>query len=167
MPTFASRATVKRTVFGYNEANKEEIDDVENANAPNDLPRGFGDFFPRVFSLSSSQPRKFGSAEGKRGRDKDGTESMEATEESTIWRMPNTSPSDQCVENFKKTYPYQYLAPMYPLLSVGTPPQSMIIPRIMNPTHAMTFIRLRTNSTYAVRSDLRSAMSVYLPLHSL
>ena len=65
MPTFASRATVERTVFGYNEANKEEIDDVENANAPNDLPRGFGDFFPRVFGLGSSQSSKFGSAKGK------------------------------------------------------------------------------------------------------
>ena len=97
MPTFGSPATVKRTVFGYNETDEEEIDNVENANAPDDLPRGFGDFFPRVLGLSSSQPRKLGSAIGKRGRDKDGTESMEAIEESTIWRMPKTSPSGQCV----------------------------------------------------------------------
>jgi hypothetical protein len=97
MPTFGSRVIVKRTVFGYNETDEEEIDDVENANAPDDLPRGFGDFFPRVLGLSSSQPRKLGSAEGKRGRDKDGTESVKAIEESAIWRMPNTSPSSQCV----------------------------------------------------------------------
>jgi hypothetical protein len=97
MPTFGSRVIVKRSVFGYNETDEEEINNVENANAPDDLPRGFGDFFPRVFGLGSSQPRKFGSAKGKRGCDKDGTESMEAIEESTIWRMPNTSPFGQCV----------------------------------------------------------------------
>jgi len=97
MPTFGSRVIVKRSVFGYNETDEEEINNVENANAPDDLPRGFGDFFPRVFGLGSSQPRKFGSAKGKRGCDKDGTESMEAIEESTIWRMPNTSPFSQCV----------------------------------------------------------------------
>ena len=95
MSTFGSRAIVKVTVFGDNEADEEEIDDVENANTPDDLPGSFGDFFPRVFGLSSSQTRKFGSAKGKRGRDKDGTESMEAIEESTIWRMPNTSPPGQ------------------------------------------------------------------------
>jgi hypothetical protein len=65
MTTFGSRATVKRTVFGYNEADEEEVDDVEDANAPDDLPRGFGDFFPRVFGLGRSQSSKFGSAKGK------------------------------------------------------------------------------------------------------
>jgi hypothetical protein len=93
MTTFGSPTTVKRTVFGYNETDEEEIDNVENANTPDDLPRSSGNFFPRILGLSSGQPRKLGSAEGKRGRYKDGAESMEAIEESTIWRMPNTSPS--------------------------------------------------------------------------
>ena len=48
MTAFASRAIVKRTVFGDDEANEEEIDDVEDANAPYDLPRGFRDFFSRI-----------------------------------------------------------------------------------------------------------------------
>ena len=65
MTTFGSPTTVKRTVFGYNEADEEEIDDIEDANAPDDLPRGSGDFFPRVFGLGSSQSSKFGSAKGK------------------------------------------------------------------------------------------------------
>ena len=54
MSTFGSPATVKRAVFRYNETDEKEIDDIENANAPDDLPCGFGDFFPRVFGLSSS-----------------------------------------------------------------------------------------------------------------
>lgn len=62
----------------------------------------------------------------------------------------------------------QYLAPMYPpakaqavsifatlrlvsgsysRLSVGTPPQLMMIPRMMKPVHAMILIMLSTNST--------------------
>ena len=65
MTTFGSRAIVKRAVFGYNEADEEEIDEVEDANAPDDLPRGFRDFFPRVFGLGSSQSSKFGSAIGE------------------------------------------------------------------------------------------------------
>jgi hypothetical protein len=65
MTTFASRASVKHTVCGYNEADEEEIDDVEDANPPDDLPCGFGDFFPRVFGLCSSQSSKFGSTIGK------------------------------------------------------------------------------------------------------
>jgi hypothetical protein len=54
MPTFGSVVKVKLTVFRYNETDEEEINDVENANAPDDLPCGFGDFFPRVSGLSSS-----------------------------------------------------------------------------------------------------------------
>lgn len=65
MTTFASRAVVKYTVFRYNEADEEKIDDIEDTNAPDDLPRGFGDLFLRVFGLGSSQTSKFGSAEGK------------------------------------------------------------------------------------------------------
>jgi hypothetical protein len=65
MTTFTSPSGVKRTVFGYNETDDEEIDDVEDANTPDNLPRGFGDFSLRVFGFGSSQSRKFGSAEGK------------------------------------------------------------------------------------------------------
>lgn len=93
MTTFASSAAVKHAVFGHNEADEEEIDDVEDANTPDNLPRGFGNFFPRVFGLGSSQASKLGSAEGKRSCDKDGTEPMEAVEKSTVWGMPNTVPS--------------------------------------------------------------------------
>ena len=65
MPTFSSRATVKWTVFGYNETDEEEIDDIEDANAPDDLLRGFGYFFLRILGFGSSQSSKFGSAKGK------------------------------------------------------------------------------------------------------
>ena len=65
MPTFASPTTIKGTVFGNNETHKEEIDDVEDANTPDNLPRGFGNFFPGVFGFGSSQSSKFGSAKGK------------------------------------------------------------------------------------------------------
>ncbi len=85
MPTFASPTTVEWTVFGYNETDEEEIDEVEDANTPTDLPCGFGNFFPRVFGISGSQPCKFGSAIGERGRNKDATESMETIEECIVW----------------------------------------------------------------------------------
>lgn len=65
MATFASRAIVKRTVFGYNETDQEEVDDIEDANPPDDLPRGFGDFSLRVLSFGGSQSSKFGSTKGK------------------------------------------------------------------------------------------------------
>lgn len=90
MPTFGSRATVERAVLGHNETDEEEVNDVENANTPNDLFCGSGDFFPWVSGFSGSEARKFGSTEGERGGDKDGTEPMEAIQESTIWRMPST-----------------------------------------------------------------------------
>lgn len=41
----------------------------------------------------------------------------------------------------------QYFAPIYPRVSVGTPPQSMIIPKMINPMMAMTLMRPRMNST--------------------
>ena len=96
MATFASRTCVKHTVGGNNEADEEEIDDVKDANTPDDLPRGFRDFFPGIFGLRSSESSEFGSAKGERGGDKDGTESMEAIEKSAVWRMPKTSPPGQC-----------------------------------------------------------------------
>jgi len=65
MTRFGPATAVKCTVLGYDEADEEEVDDVEDANTPDDLPRGFGDFFPRVFGFGSSQSSQFGSAEGK------------------------------------------------------------------------------------------------------
>ena len=117
MTTLPTCAVVKNAVFGYNEADEEEIDDVKDADTPNDLPAGFGDFSPRVHGLGSGQSSEFGSLEGERCGDEDGTESMKAIEESAVWRMPETSPSDQClcVMEEKESggrYTHQYLAPI-------------------------------------------------------
>jgi hypothetical protein len=111
MTTFASSATVKRAVCGHNEADEEEIDDVEDADTPDDLPRGFGDFSLGVFRLGSSQACEFGSAKSKRCCDEDGTESVEAIEEATVWSMP-TRRLSQCVQRISEVFSYQYLAPM-------------------------------------------------------
>ena len=63
--TLSSRGTVQWTVCRHNEADEEEIDKVEDANPPDDLPRCSGDFFPRVFGLGSRQSCEFGSAKGE------------------------------------------------------------------------------------------------------
>jgi hypothetical protein len=65
MTTRASLATVKGAVFRYNEADQEEVDDVEDTDTPNDLSRGSGDFSLRVCGLGSGQTSKFSSSEGE------------------------------------------------------------------------------------------------------
>ena len=65
MTTFSPLAAVKRTVCGYNEADKEEVDDVEDADTPDNLSCCFGDLFSWVFCLSGCQASKFGSAKGE------------------------------------------------------------------------------------------------------
>jgi hypothetical protein len=54
MTTGASLAVVERAVCGNNEAHEEEVDDVEDANSPDDLSAGLWDFLSRVIGLSSS-----------------------------------------------------------------------------------------------------------------
>ena len=97
MTTCSSRAVVKWTVCGHNEADKEEVDDVEDADTPDDLPRCFGNFLPRILRLGGSQSRKFGSTKGERGCDKDSAEPVEAVEESAPWRMPKRKAPGQYV----------------------------------------------------------------------
>jgi hypothetical protein len=65
MPRLASSTGVEWAVLGHDKTNEEEIDDVEDANTPDNLPGGFGDFSLWVLGLSSSQTSKFGSAEGE------------------------------------------------------------------------------------------------------
>jgi hypothetical protein len=65
MTAFASSGAVERAVCGYNKADEEEIDNVEDANTPDDLPGGFGNFSLWVLGLGSSESSKFGSAEGE------------------------------------------------------------------------------------------------------
>jgi hypothetical protein len=91
---------VQWAVGRYNEADEEEIDNVEDADTPDDLLGGLWDFLLGVCGLGSCQSSKFSSAEGKRSRDKDGTESLEAIEETTgtVRLMPNTSPWSVQVE---------------------------------------------------------------------
>lgn len=98
--TFSAGGVVQRAVGWYDEADEEEIDNVEDADTPDDLLGGLWDFLLGVCGLGSCQASKFGSAEGKRGRDEDGTESLEAIEETTgtVWLMPNTSPWSVHVE---------------------------------------------------------------------
>jgi hypothetical protein len=101
--TFSAGGVEQRAVGWYDEADEEEIDNVEDANTPDDLLGGLWDFLLGICGLGRSQSSKFGSAEGKRGRDKDGTESLEAIEETTgtVWLMPNTSPWSAQVENLR------------------------------------------------------------------
>ena len=93
MSALCARALVQRTVGWDDEADNEEIDNVEDANPPDDLPRGSGDFFPGVFGLGCSQSSKLGSAKGEGGRDKNSAESMEAIKEGMVWMMPKTCPT--------------------------------------------------------------------------
>jgi hypothetical protein len=79
---------VKWAVGWDNETNEEEIDNVEDADTPDDLVGGLGDFLAWVTGLGSSETSEFGSGEGKRGCDEDGTESVEAIEESRVWSFP-------------------------------------------------------------------------------
>ena len=54
MATLGPFATVEHTIFRYYKADEEEIDDVEDANTPDDLPRSFGNLSPRIVGLGSS-----------------------------------------------------------------------------------------------------------------
>ncbi len=108
--TLSAGGVVQRAVGWNDEADEEEVDNVEDADTPDDLFGGLWDFLLGVCGLGSCQASKFGSAEGKRGRDKDGTESLEAIEETTgtIWLMPKRSPWSVQVEKSSHRYPYQY-----------------------------------------------------------
>jgi hypothetical protein len=81
-------ASVKRAVGRDNETDEEEVDNVEDANTPDDLLGSLGDFLSWIGGLGSSKSSKFSSAKGKRGCNEDGTESVEAVEESTVWSVP-------------------------------------------------------------------------------
>lgn len=65
MTTLCSCTVVKHTIFRHNKTDEKEIDDVEEADTPNNLPGRFRDFFLGVFGLGGSQSSKFGSPKGK------------------------------------------------------------------------------------------------------
>lgn len=65
MTTFTSAGLIKRGVLWYDKAHQEKVDDVEDADAPDDLLGGLGNLFSWVYGLSSSQSGEFGATKGK------------------------------------------------------------------------------------------------------
>ena len=63
--TFTTTSGVQNAVLRDDEADEEEIDDVEDTDTPDDLLRSFGDFFPGIFGLGSRKTGEFGSTKGK------------------------------------------------------------------------------------------------------
>lgn len=86
--TGSTLTMVQRAVSGDNEADEEQVHNVEDADTPDDLLGGLGDFLLWVFSLGSSESSKFSSAESEGSRDEDSAESMEAIEEGAVRVVP-------------------------------------------------------------------------------
>lgn len=70
-----------RGVVGDDEPDDEEVDDVEEGDAPEDLLCGFWDLAARVLGFGCGEAGEFGAAVGEGGGDEDGAEAFE----SVLW----------------------------------------------------------------------------------
>lgn len=83
-----ARGTQQTRVVGSDdEAEDEEVDDVEQEDAPKDLLHRTGDGLLGVGRLGGGETDQFGTAKGEGGGDEDGTEAAEAISERT-WVLP-------------------------------------------------------------------------------
>ncbi len=85
---FGTGVVVQVAVGGYDQPNKEEVDDVKDGQTPHDLLGSPGDFLCGVASLGSGQTSKLGTGIGERRGDKDSAEALEAVEKCTLGRVP-------------------------------------------------------------------------------
>jgi hypothetical protein len=65
MAAFGSCTMIKWAICGNDEADEEEVNDVEDADTPNDLSTRFGYLPPRVCCFGGSKSCHLGSKKGK------------------------------------------------------------------------------------------------------
>jgi hypothetical protein len=145
-----SRVSTRRQVQIWvvrwdDETEDKQRNNVEESNAPEDLFGGLGNSLAGVIALSRSETNELSTSEGKGGYNENGTKARKAVLKRagvapvfTTNVAPMSSVSDQnFVDSKKEAY----------LLSVGTPPQLIIMPKRMNPTIAVTLTMPNANST--------------------
>jgi len=72
---------VQRAVRRHDQANEEEVDDVENGETPDNLLGSSWDFPQGVGRLGSGQTSKLSASVGEGGRDENRAEALETVEE--------------------------------------------------------------------------------------
>ena len=92
MARLGTLARVQRAVRGDDQADKEQVDNVEDEDTPDDLLGGPGDLLGGVLGLSGSKTDELGTGVGKGGSDEDTAEAVEAVEEGAV----GCAPSPQC-----------------------------------------------------------------------
>jgi hypothetical protein len=79
---------VERAIGWDNESNKEQVNNVEDADTPHNLLGGLGNLLSWVFSLGGGETSQFGTTKSERSSDEDRAESVEAVKESGVWCVP-------------------------------------------------------------------------------
>lgn len=81
MARLGTLARVQRAVRRDDQADKEQVDNVEDEDTPDDLLGSPGDLLGGVLGFSSSKTDELGTGVGEGGSDEDTAEAVEAVEE--------------------------------------------------------------------------------------
>jgi len=127
------------------ETHNKQRNNVEESNAPEDLLSGLGNSLAGIITLSRSETNELSTSESKGGYDENRAKALKAVLKRTgivpIFTTNVASMSNVNTQKFLDSKKEAYL------VSVGTPPQLIIMPKMMNPTIAVTLIMPNANST--------------------
>jgi hypothetical protein len=134
-----------RVVRWDDETDDKQRNDVEERNAPEDLLGGLGNSLAGIVTFSCCETNELCTTECEGGYDENGAEAREAVYERA--RIAPVFPTNVAPTSNVRTKSLTPLRRDAYLLSVGTPPQLIIMPRMMNPMIAVTLIMPNANST--------------------
>jgi hypothetical protein len=127
------------------ETNDKQRNNVEESNAPEDLLGGLGNSLAGIITLGRSKTNELSTCKGKGGYDENGAKAWKAVSKRTgiapVFTTNVAPMSSVNIQKFLDSKKEAYL------VSVGTPPQLIIMPKMMNPTIAVILIIPNANST--------------------
>jgi hypothetical protein len=134
-----------RVVRWDDETHDKQRNNVEESNAPEDLLGSLGNSLAGIIAFSRSETNELSTSKGKGGYDENGAKALKAVLKRTgiapVFTTNIAPMSSVNTQKFLNSKKEAYL------VSVGTPPQLIIMPKRMNPTIAVTLTMPNANST--------------------